>query len=92
MTKALFKHRQAFPEIVTLAIYGLHFRKVAEATTKPRPLNGQVGWRHLSLINVLKRSAASIDPEPYHIPHLVALKSVANSPEIQGFAPHLNPC
>jgi radical SAM superfamily enzyme YgiQ (UPF0313 family) len=38
MTKALFKHRQAFPEIVTLAIYGVHFRKVAEATTKLRNL------------------------------------------------------
>ncbi len=43
MTKALFKHRQAFPEIVTLAIYGLHFRKVAEAITKPRTLNSRFG-------------------------------------------------
>ncbi len=36
MSKAFFKHRKAFPEAVTLAIYGLHFRKVTEAAAKVR--------------------------------------------------------
>lgn len=36
MSKAFFKHRKAFPEAVTLAIYGLHFRKVTEAAAKGR--------------------------------------------------------
>ncbi len=35
MTRAFFKHRRAFPEAVTLAIYGIHFQKVAEAASKP---------------------------------------------------------
>jgi len=34
ITKAFFKHRRAFPETVTLTVYGLHFRKVAESAIK----------------------------------------------------------
>ncbi len=34
MALAFFKHRKAFPEAVTLAIYGLHFRKIADAASK----------------------------------------------------------
>ncbi|MFO8009367.1 MAG: B12-binding domain-containing radical SAM protein [Dehalococcoidia bacterium] len=34
IAKAFFKHRRAFPEAVTLAVYGLHFRKVAESSAK----------------------------------------------------------
>ena len=33
-TKTLFKHPKAFPEVVTLSLYGLHFRKITEATIK----------------------------------------------------------
>ncbi len=34
VTKALFKYRRAFPEAITMAIYGLHFRKVNEKLLK----------------------------------------------------------
>ncbi len=34
MSRAFFKHREAFPEVVTLCIYGLHFRKVTEAASR----------------------------------------------------------
>jgi len=33
---ALFKYRRAFPETVTLLIWGVHFRKVAEGIAKAR--------------------------------------------------------
>jgi len=34
LVTAFFKYRQAFPEVVTLAIYGFHFRKVANGIVK----------------------------------------------------------
>ena len=34
LAKTFFKHRRAFPEVVTLAIYGVHFQKVTEAACK----------------------------------------------------------
>lgn len=34
ITRALVKHRRAFPEAVTLAVYGHHFRKIVESLQK----------------------------------------------------------
>ncbi|NQT73046.1 MAG: DUF4070 domain-containing protein [Chloroflexi bacterium] len=34
MTRAFIKHRRAFPEAMTLAVYGHHFRKIVESVQK----------------------------------------------------------
>ena len=34
MTRAFIKHRRAFPEAMTLAVYGHHFRKIVESVNK----------------------------------------------------------